>query len=70
MMRQTMDYPVASVAVNEQILEVILTLGNNAVFMAYQINALYTTYACDTQNLVHSAILIRPVCCKLQTINL
>ena len=61
MMRQTMDYPVASVAVNEQILEVILTLGNNAVFMAYQINALYNTYACDTQNLVHSAILIGPV---------
>ena len=37
----------ASVAVNKQILEVILMLGNNAVLMAYQINVRYNTYARD-----------------------
>ena len=31
----------ASVAVNKQISEVILTPGNNAVLVAYQINAQY-----------------------------
>ena len=30
-----------SVAVNEQILEMILTLGNDAILVAYQINAHY-----------------------------
>ena len=34
-----------SVAVNKQILEVILTLGNNAILVAYQINACYNTCA-------------------------
>ena len=37
----------ASVAVNKQILEVILMLGNDAILVAYQINARYNTYACD-----------------------
>ena len=38
---------VVSVAVNEQISEVILTLGNNATLLAYQINIRYYTYAHD-----------------------
>ena len=38
----------ASVAVNEQILEVILTPGNNAILVAYQINTSCNTYACDS----------------------
>ena len=33
----------ASVAVNKQILEVILTSGNNAILVAYQINVRYNT---------------------------
>ena len=37
----------ATVAVNKQILEVILTPGNDAILVAYQINAHYNTYACD-----------------------
>ena len=28
-------------------LEMILTPGNNAILMVYQINACYDTYACD-----------------------
>ena len=44
-MRQTMDYPCSSV--NKQILEVILMPGNDAILMAYQINARYNTHACD-----------------------
>ena len=36
----------ASVAVNKQISEVILMLGNDAILVAYQINAHYSTYAC------------------------
>ena len=36
-----------SVAVNKQILEVILTPGNDAILVVYQINAHYNTYACD-----------------------
>ena len=35
----------ASVAVNKQILKVILMLGNDAILVAYQINAHYNTYA-------------------------
>ena len=37
----------ASVAVNEQISEVILMLGNNATLVAYQIIAHYNTYVRD-----------------------
>ena len=37
-----------SVAVNKQISEVILMLGNDTMLMVYQINACYTTYACDS----------------------
>ena len=37
----------SSVVVNEQISEMILTLGNNAIFVAFQINAHYNTYARD-----------------------
>ena len=37
----------ASVAVNKQILEVIPTPGNDAILVAYQINARYNIYACD-----------------------
>ena len=37
----------ANVAVNKQILEVILMLGNDAILMAYQINTRYNTYACN-----------------------
>ena len=37
----------STVAVNEQISEVILMLGNNAILVAYQINTCYNTYACD-----------------------
>ena len=36
-----------SVAVNKQILEVILMLGNDAILIAYQINTCYNTYARD-----------------------
>ena len=36
-----------SVAVNKQILEVILMPGNDAILMAYQINTCYNTYAHD-----------------------
>ena len=36
-----------SVAVNEQISEVILMLGNDAILMACQINVPYNTYARD-----------------------
>ena len=36
-----------SVSVNKQISDVILTLGNDAILMAYQINAHYNTYARD-----------------------
>ena len=36
-----------SVAVNEQISEVILTLGDDAILVAYQINIHYNTYAHD-----------------------
>ena len=36
-----------SVAVNKQILEVILMPGSNAILLAYQINAHYNTYAYD-----------------------
>ena len=35
-------------SINEQILEVILMLGNNAILMACQINARYNTYARDS----------------------
>ena len=35
------------VAVNKQISEVILTPGNNTIFVAYQINARYNTHARD-----------------------
>ena len=35
------------VVVNKQISEMILMLGNNAILMAYQINAHYNTYARD-----------------------
>ena len=34
----------AGVAVNKQILEVILALGNNAILVTYQINTRYDTY--------------------------
>ena len=37
----------ASVAINKQISEVILTPGNDAILVVYQINARYNTYACD-----------------------
>ena len=37
----------ASVTVNKQISEVILTPGNDAILVAYQINARYNTYAND-----------------------
>ena len=37
----------ASVAVNKQILEVILKPGNDAILVVYQINARYNTYTCD-----------------------
>ena len=37
-----------SVAVNKQILEVILTLGNDVILMVYQINIHYNTYAHDS----------------------
>ena len=37
----------ASVVVNKQILKVILTPGNDAILMVYQINARYNTYADD-----------------------
>ena len=46
----------ASVAVNKQILEVILTPGNNAILVVYQINAP-----------THSAISIRLALCKINT---
>ena len=36
---------VVSVAVNEQIWEVILMPGNNAILVVYQINTRYNTYA-------------------------
>ena len=36
-----------SVVVKKQILEVILTLSNDAIFVVYQINARYNTYACN-----------------------
>ena len=43
-----MDYSLsASVAVNKQILEVILMPGNDVILVAYQINAHYNTYARD-----------------------
>ena len=35
-----------SVAVSKQISEMILTLGNDAILVACQINACYNTYAC------------------------
>ena len=35
----------ANVAVNKQILEVICVSGNDAILVAYQINARYNTYA-------------------------
>ena len=38
----------ASVAVNKQILEVIITLGNDAILMGYQINIHYNTCARDS----------------------
>ena len=38
----------SSVAVNEQISEVNLTLGNDAILVTYQINAPYNTYAHDS----------------------
>ena len=38
----------ASVAVNKQILEVILRPGNGAILVVYQIKAHYNTYACDS----------------------
>ena len=41
-MRHTMDI---CVAVNKQISEVILTPGNNAILMVYQINTHYNTQA-------------------------
>ena len=37
----------ASVAVNKQISKVILTPGNEAILVVYQINAHYNTYAHD-----------------------
>ena len=37
----------ASLAVNKKILEVILMPGNNAIIVAYQINACCNTDACD-----------------------
>ena len=37
----------ASVAVNKQILKVILIPGNDTILMAYQINIHYNTYAHD-----------------------
>ena len=37
----------ASVAVNKQISEVILTPGDNAILVVFQINARYNTYARD-----------------------
>ena len=43
-MHQMMDI---HVAVNKQILEVILMPGNNAILMAYQINIRYNTRARD-----------------------
>ena len=47
-MHQMMDYPLSmKVAVNKQILEVILTLGNDVTLVAYQINARYNTYVHD-----------------------
>ena len=42
-----------SIAVNKQIPEVIIMLGNDAILMVYQINAHYSTYACDRPT-VHS----------------
>ena len=36
-----------SVAANKQILEVIPTLGNDAILVVYQINTCYNTYAHD-----------------------
>ena len=49
----------ASVAVNKQILEVILMPGNGAMLVAYQINAP-----------THSAISIRLALCKINTMQL
>ena len=43
-----------SVAVNKQISEVILMLGNDAILVAYQINACYNTYARDGMCVVKS----------------
>ena len=37
----------ASLAVNKQILKVILTPGNDVILVAFQINGRYNTYACD-----------------------
>ena len=37
----------ASVAVNKQIFKAILTPGNGAILMVYQINARHNTYARD-----------------------
>ena len=38
----------ASVAVNKQISEAILTPGNDAILVVYQINTHYNTYARDS----------------------
>ena len=51
----------ASVTVSKKILEVILTLGNDAILVAYQINARYNTYACDN---AFCNINLRPVHCN------
>ena len=49
-----------SIAVNDQILEVILTLGNDAILVAYQIKARQSTNARDMLALKRNAIHISP----------
>ena len=55
-------YSYASVAVNKQISEVILTLGNDAILVVYQINVHCNTYAGNIRILPYQ---LGPVHCKI-----
>ena len=57
---------ISIVKVNEQILEVILTLDNNAILMACQINACYKLIIL-LHMMAHSTISIRLALCKFST---